>query len=157
MSVNGGTINSDDTLDVQYRQNIYMNGYGRHFDVVDNYNKFAHLNPSVSGYPIVQMNGHLRENSQSSGRYSSDPVKVMGKDGDFCEIMRNNTNMSSKSVDFAFKLPVDEDDYLMPSPGPIGQPTSYMDLIGDAKRAESVNGKVKDYRFIPDFLPVKGQ
>jgi hypothetical protein len=58
------------------------------------------------------------------------------KDGDFCEIMRNNTNMSSKSVDFAFKLPVDEDDYLMPSPGPIGQPpTSYMDLIGDAKRA----------------------
>jgi hypothetical protein len=79
MSVNGGTINSDDTLDVQYRQNIYMNGYGRHFDVVGNYNKFAHLDPSVSGYPIVQMNGHLRENSQSSGRYSSDPVKVMGK------------------------------------------------------------------------------
>jgi hypothetical protein len=46
----------------------------------------------------------------------------------------------------------------MPSPGPIGQSSNYMDLIGDAKRSESVNGKVKDYvRFIPDFVPVNGQ
>lgn len=43
--------------------------------------------------------------------------------------------MSSKSVDFAFKLPVDEDDYLMPSPGPTRQNSNYMDLIGDAKRS----------------------
>ncbi len=43
--------------------------------------------------------------------------------------------MSSKSIEFPFKLPVDEDDYLMPSPGPIGQSAGYMDLIGDAKLA----------------------
>lgn len=43
--------------------------------------------------------------------------------------------MSSKSIEFPFKLPVDEDDYLMPSPGPIGQSSGYMDLIGDAKLA----------------------
>jgi hypothetical protein len=159
ISMNGGT-NSDDTLDVQYRQNIFMNGYGRHCEFVNmgNYNKFGHSESSAPYPSIIQMNGHLRENSQGSGRYSSDPVKIICKDGDLCEIMRNNANMSSKSIEFPFKLPVDEDDYLMPSPGPIGQSSGYMDLIGDAKLAESVNSKVKDYvRFIPDFVPVGGQ
>ena len=34
------------------------------------------------------------------------------------------------------RLPVDEDDYLMPSPGPLGQATGpYMDLIGNTSMA----------------------
>lgn len=72
------TGNSDDTLDVQFRQNVFMNGYGRHCDFANVHNKFTHFDSS-GPYPIVQMNGHLRENSQGSGRYSSDPVKVVGK------------------------------------------------------------------------------
>ena len=85
-SINGGTTgNSDDTLDVQFRQNIFMNGYGRHSDFTTiGFNKFAHLDSS-GPYPVVQMNGHLRENSQGSGRYSSDPLKIIGKGMDFFE------------------------------------------------------------------------
>lgn len=34
--------------------------------------------------------------------------------------------------DLKLELPLDEDDYLMPSPQ-TSQPTQYMDLIGDSK------------------------
>lgn len=66
--------NSDD-LEAQYRQSIFMNGYGRHNEFINmaNYNKFAQLEPSMH-YQFT-MNGHLRENSHGSGRYSSDPLK----------------------------------------------------------------------------------
>jgi hypothetical protein len=42
-------------------------------------------------------------------------------------------NGMRKGMEFPFKLPVDEDDYLMPSPGPLGHNPNYMDLIGDTK------------------------
>lgn len=158
LSLNGGT-NSDDTLDVQYRQNVFINGYGRHCDInMANFNKYGHSLDQQIHYPTIQMNGHLRENSQGSGRYSSDPVKIIGKDGDVCDMMVHNPTTSSKNIEFPFKLPVDEDDYLMPSPGPIGQSTGYMDLIGDTNIAYMNNCKGKDYsRYIPDFVPVTSQ
>lgn len=39
-------------------------------------------------------------------------------------------SMHSKSMDFKFNLPVDEDDYLMPSPGPVGQ-VAYMGIVNE--------------------------
>ena len=36
--------------------------------------------------------------------------------------------LNGKKMHFKFNLPVDEDDYLMPSPGPAGQ-AAYMDLM----------------------------
>ncbi|XP_054273985.1 epidermal growth factor receptor isoform X2 [Macrosteles quadrilineatus] len=52
------------------------------------------------------------------------------------------------------ELPLDEDDYLMPSPQQSQAPSTYMDLIGDSKLpAEHVegNGILRNYN--PDFLP----
>lgn len=39
-----------------------------------------------------------------------------------------------KVCDMTCSLPVDEDDYLMPSPGPRGQPQNYIDVVGDASK-----------------------
>ena len=88
--------------------------------------------------------------------------------------MHNGT--LSKTMDFAFKLPVDEDDYLMPSPGPVC-PTGYVDLIGDTKTAGKLLNEIffffnflinnlffpidmfnnKSGRYIPDFVPLGSQ
>lgn len=71
--------NSDDTLDVQFRTNVFMNGYGKHFDFfnIANLNKYGHSEQSLQ-YPF-QMNGHFRENSQCSSRYGSEPVRRVVK------------------------------------------------------------------------------
>lgn len=73
-----GMVNctGDDTLDTHFRRNMLINGYARNGDFAG-YSKYAHLEPSAL-YP-GQFNGHLRENSQGSGRYSTDPVKIVGR------------------------------------------------------------------------------
>jgi hypothetical protein len=42
-------------------------------------------------------------------------------------------DMSTMSKRMALRLPVDEDDYLLPSPQHMGNSVAYMDLIGDGK------------------------
>ncbi|XP_050044786.1 epidermal growth factor receptor isoform X5 [Dermacentor andersoni] len=67
----------------------------------------------------------------------------------------------SKPSDMRMSLPVDEDDYLMPSPRSKGLSTTYMDLIGDSRYSNGVDGldpRLQGYRgFMPDFVPPNGQ
>ena len=52
-----------------------------------------------------------------------------------------NNNGGNRVANLKLDLPVDEDDYLMPSPQSTTQPhhAAYMDLIGDAK----LSGKIQ--------------
>lgn len=59
-----------------------------------------------------------------------------------CVLKKNNHSIGMNGPDIfmhsevdgakgmALRFPVDDDDYLMPSPGPLGQ-TQYMDLVGN--------------------------
>jgi len=147
ISMTGTT--GEDSLEAQMSRHIFMNGYGRNGDFRS---KYAHLEPASLYHG--QSNGHLRENSLGSGRYCTDPLKIFGKDNESCDIFFHNGGTLPNGCDIALRLPVDEDDYLMPSPaGPLGHAAAYMDLIGDTKVADA-NGQA---RYIPDFVPVNGQ
>lgn len=67
----------------------------------------------------------------------------------------------TKPSDMRMPLPVDEDDYLMPSPRSRGLSTTYMDLIGDTRYSNGIDypdGILQDYgSFVPDFVPQNGQ
>lgn len=54
--------------------------------------------------------------------------------------MADGSNFS-KGCDIPMSLPVDEEDYLMPSPG-LRNSQNYVDLIGDAKLSGNVSAKV---------------
>ncbi|RWS29410.1 epidermal growth factor receptor-like protein, partial [Leptotrombidium deliense] len=127
--------------------------------------KYSHFENSL--YPSHPVSLHLRESSLGSGRYCSEPVKSYQKN-DTTDSGRDHTlNVETRELcsnlttspsicEIALRLPVDEDDYLMPSSGPIGHCSAYMDLIGDAKLAENAHNK--DYcRFVPDCVPVNIQ
>lgn len=66
-----------------------------------------------------------------------------------------------KPSDMRLSLPVDEDDYLMPSPRSKGLSTTYMDLIGDSRYSNGVDGldpRLQGYGgYVPDFVPPNGQ
>lgn len=67
-----------------------------------------------------------------------------------------------KPSDMRLSLPVDEDDYLMPSPRSKGLSTTYMDLIGDSRYSNGVDGmdpRLQGYGgfVVPDFVPPNGQ
>jgi hypothetical protein len=49
------------------------------------------------------------------------------------DMFLSNGTQIPKACDMALRLPVDEDDYLMPSPGPHAQSQGYIDLISDTK------------------------
>ncbi|KAH7966620.1 hypothetical protein HPB49_018110 [Dermacentor silvarum] len=111
------------------------------------------------------MNPRGRENSLNQ-RYCSDPLKLLGKDaeeGDDDAFMHNAATLpkGSKPSDMRMSLPVDEDDYLMPSPRSKGLSTTYMDLIGDSRYSNGVDGldpRLQAYGgFMPDFVPPNGQ
>ncbi|KAM7285491.1 epidermal growth factor receptor isoform X2 [Ixodes scapularis] len=103
-----------------------------------------------------------RENSLNQ-RYCSDPLKLLGKDaeeGDDDAFLHNAATLpkGAKPGDMRMSLPVDEDDYLMPSPRSRGLSTTYMDLIGDNRYSNGSDQldhcRPQDYNhFIPDFVP----
>uniref|UniRef100_A0A1B6J567 Uncharacterized protein n=1 Tax=Homalodisca liturata TaxID=320908 RepID=A0A1B6J567_9HEMI len=75
---------------------------------------------------------------------------------DTTELDDNSTGKREAQVGaLKLELPLDEDDYLMPSPQQSQAPSTYMDLIGDSKlpQPEPVegNGILRNYN--PDFLP----
>ncbi|KAF6201622.1 hypothetical protein GE061_004015 [Apolygus lucorum] len=81
-------------------------------------------------------------------RYCSDPL---ARDLDLteeCEMPRGQAHIAGLKLD----LPLDEDDYLMPSPQQSNAPTTYMDLIGDSKLPDRVDGAVRNHNY-PDFIP----
>ena len=53
--------------------------------------------------------------------------------------------MDTMSKRMAMRLPVDEDDYLLPSPAHMGSSMGYMDLISDGK----ASGKFVIESFVP--------
>lgn len=138
---------SDETTDSRHIFNS-VGGYGINLGPEGHYNnKFMHIDPYGN-----HINGsqHFRENSHSSALYSAETMKIADKGkmpticklelpsltsvhflkADFKELLRNHmiNNLTGKKIDMKFNLPVDEDDYLMPSPGPAGQ-AAYMDLM----------------------------
>lgn len=135
--INNGMNFSEDGVDSRHMFNSYA-AYGLHLGPEGIYNnKFMHLDP------YGQMNGgqHMRENSHNSALYSAETMKISDK-SELEELLRSNmmNTLNGKKMHFKFNLPVDEDDYLMPSPGPAGQ-AAYMDLMN--------TGKVNDIRRYP--------
>lgn len=118
--------------------------------------KYAHLEAALANSPNLRS----REDSMNS-RYSSDPLKLLGKEveNDLDVLMNGTLDSNRRNIDKAgnlkLELPVDEEDYLMPSPH-ANQPSSvYMDLIGDNRAPDSVDGRNKDNLWrAPDCLPV---
>ncbi|XP_011298700.1 epidermal growth factor receptor isoform X1 [Fopius arisanus] len=99
----------------------------------------------------------------SSRRYCSDPLKMIGvRDCDVTDDcftpeivpVQQQAQIGNLKLD----LPLDEDDYLMPSPQLPANVSQYMDLISDAKSAESEPKKVPNgYRKYPEFLTIPGK
>lgn len=100
--------------------------------------KYAHLESGVAGSPQRPRGDSL------TSRYCSDPLKMLGKDTDMGDDDCFNDCGPPQSApgygwvgDLRLDLPVDEDDYLMPSPQPSGLATvgpshqHYMDLTAD--------------------------
>ncbi|KAH8040426.1 hypothetical protein HPB51_010206 [Rhipicephalus microplus] len=85
------------------------------------------------------------------------------EEGDDDAFMHNAATLpkGTKPSDMRMSLPVDEDDYLMPSPRSKGLSTTYMDLIGDSRYSNGVDGldpRLQGYGgFMPDFVPPNGQ
>ncbi|XP_064475004.1 epidermal growth factor receptor-like isoform X2 [Ornithodoros turicata] len=107
-------------------------------------------------------NPRTRENSLNQ-RYCMDPLQMLGKDadvmGDDDAFIHNAATLpkGTKPSDMKLHLPVDEDDYLMPSPRSRGLSTTYMDLIGDTRYPDPSTPRLQDYgSFVPDFIPQNG-
>jgi len=101
----------------------------------------------------MQMHGYSRDSTGPvSLRYCSDPLQLIGKE---LEAAMEDRRLPHKRDTHTLNLPVDEDDYLMPSPGPVsgGQQNAasgYMDLIGDSSSSRLEEG---DYHGrMPDFV-----
>ncbi|KAK9499252.1 hypothetical protein O3M35_002321 [Rhynocoris fuscipes] len=85
-------------------------------------------------------------------RYCSDPLASRDDLSDECS---GGGRREAHVGDLKLELPLDEDDYLMPSPQQSQATTAYMDLIGDSKiTADHVdsNGMLRNF---PDFIPTQ--
>lgn len=92
--------------------------------------RYNQTNPDGSELRHYYNNGVCTSDSSSS-RYCSDPIKVRVE----CTLEGNFENMSpakeAQVGDLKLNLPLDEDDYLMPSPQHTQKPSTYIDLIGE--------------------------
>lgn len=92
----------------------------------------------------------------STRRYCSDPLKMLGVKDDSEDCFDSAISKSQAQVgSLKLTLPLDEDDYLMPSPQQNQPGTAYIDLIGDSKHADLPTSS--GYHQYPDFLPHIGQ
>ncbi|KAG7169351.1 Epidermal growth factor receptor-like, partial [Homarus americanus] len=100
--------------------------------------KYAHLEAGAVGSP-----GQRPRGDSLTSRYCSDPLKMLGKDVGDDDCFNGHSPPASTPGygwvgDLRLDLPVDEDDYLMPSPQSSGLATigpshqHYMDLMPDA-------------------------
>lgn len=107
--------------------------------------------------------GHSGVSDSSSSRYCSDPLKMIGiRDCDVTDDCYdgevNSAHQQAQVGNLKLDLPLDEDDYLMPSPQLPTNTTQYMDLIGDSKPAEIEPKRVNNgYRKYPEFLTIQGK
>lgn len=82
-------------------------------------------------YRERQRYGGGRVPSIGESRYCSDPLNILGKDmGD--GFYSDGTKSRQANVgNLKLDLPVDDDDYLMPSPQNNKNSTAYLDVVGD--------------------------
>lgn len=66
--------------------------------------------------------------SVTDSRYCSDPLKVLGRDPSEYSAESVKGHIGNMKLD----LPVDEDDYLMPSPQTNQNASTYLDLVSDS-------------------------
>ncbi|XP_020278883.1 epidermal growth factor receptor isoform X2 [Pseudomyrmex gracilis] len=111
----------------------------------------------------VHSNGHCGHAvAISAKRYCSDPLKMVGKDCDVTDdcfdAKVNSAHQQAQVGDLKLDLPLDEDDYLMPSPQLPANTTQYMDLIGESKLTESEPMRLNNgFRKYPGYLTIQGK
>jgi hypothetical protein len=78
--------------------------------------------------------GSGRAPSTIDSRYCSDPLNILGKDtSDGCYSDSSARSRQANVGNLKLDLPVDDDDYLMPSPHTNTNATTYLDVVGDPK------------------------
>ncbi|XP_012269849.2 epidermal growth factor receptor isoform X2 [Athalia rosae] len=114
----------------------------------------------------AQANGNCSQvtgSDGSSSRYCSDPLKMVGvRDCDVTDDCFEQEvgagHQQAQVGNLKLDLPLDEDDYLMPSPQMPANTIQYMDLIGDSKTTEPDTKRVNNgYRKYPEFLTIPGK
>ncbi|CAG7730524.1 unnamed protein product [Allacma fusca] len=73
----------------------------------------------------------------SDSRYCSDPLKVLGRDTSDPYSTDSIKTREAQVGNLRLDLPVDDDDYLMPSPQNNQNTSAYLDLLGDSKNPDS--------------------
>ncbi|KAF7998158.1 hypothetical protein HCN44_009556 [Aphidius gifuensis] len=108
-------------------------------------------------------NGHcahiINTDNTNSTRYCLDPLGMVGvRDCDVTDdCFEANVGVVHQAQvgNMKLDLPLDEDDYLMPSPQMHANATQYMDLIGDPKINELDSKRLTNgYRKYPNFLTI---
>ncbi|KAI1292179.1 Epidermal growth factor receptor [Halotydeus destructor] len=146
-------VSGEDVVDAQLRHAYFLSSTIQRSGPMYS-GKYGHFENSMCP---VQYPSSAREGSLSSGRYCSDPVKLHSKNLEGCDFFAHNDMNFGKGRELPLRLPVDEDDYLMPSPGPLSHSGGYMDLMGDSK-VQDPNGNANAFaRYMPDFVPVNNQ
>jgi epidermal growth factor receptor len=80
-----------------------------------------------------QRYGGGRLPSTIDSRYCSDPLNMLGKDaGDGCYSEGSMKSRQAQVGNLQLDLPVDDDDYLMPSPQNNKNASTYLDVVGDS-------------------------
>ncbi|XP_055938394.1 epidermal growth factor receptor-like isoform X1 [Argiope bruennichi] len=100
--------------------------------------------PESCGLSHICHNRDNRDTSLST-RYCSDPLTSLERDADRDLFMHPNGASLMHPKEIKLDLPVDQEDYLVPSPRSCTS-TGYMDLVGDAKTSVPP--------FVGNFLPV---
>ncbi|CAD6211930.1 GSCOCG00003904001-RA-CDS [Cotesia congregata] len=106
----------------------------------------------------------LLSTDNRSSRYCSDPLKIISGVRD-CDVTDDcfqpevaTIHQQAQVGNLKLDLPLDEDDYLMPSPQIPANATQYMDLIGDTKPNETEPKRlINGYRKYPEFLSIAGK
>ncbi|KAK0178377.1 hypothetical protein PV328_002328 [Microctonus aethiopoides] len=108
--------------------------------------------------------GHGNDPESSNSRYCTDPLQIVGGTRD-CDVTDDcfvteigTIHQQARVGNLKLDLPLDEDDYLMPSPQLPTNATQYMDLIGDTKPTDPEPKRmISGYRKYPDFLTMPGK
>jgi len=88
--------------------------------------------------------GESRGTSTIDSRYCRDPLNILGKDtSDGCYSDASGRSRQANVGNLKLDLPVDDDDYLMPSPQTNTNATTYLDVVGDPNANKHPQGKLR--------------
>lgn len=124
------------------------NGTGQEGTTTDGSSKPENWDRDLLRYNQTNPEGELRHyfnnrvcaSEGSNSRYCSDPMNRNGLDNEFDTLSKIK---EAQVGNLKLNLPLDEDDYLMPSPQLNQNASTYMDLIGDGGEGQDV----KDLRY----------